>query len=316
MVKYFMETPSQSPLTEIKVEDQAWFQATSRIVARRVVGRNRPDLLDDAEVEAKMSGWLAYSGGSTRATVAWAMRIGAVNLYRNEVGRLPHIDPETGKQTYTMGHRNLFNRPQTLSYTNAEGNEEERPDLPRSMGGIDTLIGHLNFEYILSLLTPRHAEILRLRYEDEMDCKEIAPRLGTSSDRVQKIIQIALAKLRLVAAPFLLEHMGGSEAYSASLLHRASKPQWIRPKPLYVPSGPDKRYARNNEAKQELYTHEGRSLSLVEWAEQPESVVDYTTLRRRIVRNNVNFWEALTAPIKVYSTSKNLAAGKRSVVAV
>ena len=305
-----MRQPLKVPLTDIKASDRDWFFNTARIMALKTVGRSRPDLLDDAESEALLTGWLAYRNGCTRPTTAWAMRNGAIGLYRSEVGRTEVVDPKTGKSTYVLGHRNAVNSPCGLMFINSNGQEEEHRDLPRNLGGIDALLGQSNFENLLSMLPPRYALVLRLRYEDGMECEEIGPYIGSSTDRAQQIAHIALKRLRISAVPLLADHFDGMPPHDAALLNRAHNPTWVR-KQQKRNKGPDKRYRQNKAAPMELYTHAGRSLSLVEWALQPESVVDYQTLRRRIVRGKIDFVTALTTPIKTVRPKKNAAREKR-----
>lgn len=310
-----MRTSSKTELTDIKKEDQAWFSKTARNMALKTVGSSRPDLIDDAEAAARLTGWMAYREGCTRATTAWAMLNGATEVYRDTIGRSTRIDPVTRKTTHVYGHRDVINNAQSLMFVGDQGQTEERSDLPRSLGGLDALLGNINFEQVLGLLPSRHAFILRMRYKDGLEVSEIAHYTGSNSHRVQKIIQRALIKLRIIAGPLLIEHFDGMVPPNADLFYLAANPKWVRKKQVYVPAGPDKRYSKNRAEPGELYTHAGRSLSLAEWAEQPESVVDYLTLRRRVVRGKTDFVEALTKPIKVYVPGKNVAREKRDVAA-
>ena len=49
-------------------------------------------------------------------------------------------------------------------------------------------------------LTPRHREVLRLRFEDDLTQAEIGKRLGISQMQVSRVLRHAIGRLRTLAA--------------------------------------------------------------------------------------------------------------------
>jgi RNA polymerase sigma-B factor len=56
-------------------------------------------------------------------------------------------------------------------------------------------------ERLLSVLTPRDREVLRLRFEEDLTQSEIGERIGVSQMHVSRIIRQAIAQLRDAASP-------------------------------------------------------------------------------------------------------------------
>ena len=56
-------------------------------------------------------------------------------------------------------------------------------------------------ERLMSVLTPRDREVLRLRFEEDLTQSEIGERIGVSQMHISRIIRQAIAQLRDAASP-------------------------------------------------------------------------------------------------------------------
>lgn len=175
---------------DLESRDLDWFFKAAHHIALRVAG-SYAQILEDCEAEALLYGWRAYQKGLDRPSVAWSMKNGAVECYRNFRGRRRLPDG-----SYQLGCKDHMNYMLPLMYENDDGSVEDRKDMPPCEGGVEAYLANESFESLLSVLPKRYALVLCLRYRDDCESKDIAAVIGSTRHRVNAIVKIAMQKLR------------------------------------------------------------------------------------------------------------------------
>ncbi len=99
-----------------------------------------------------------------------------------------------------------------LSLDARKGGDEDQPSLGEVIGtvdaGFDRAESRAMLDRLLSTVSPRDREVIRLRFEDDLTQAEIGELLGVSQMQISRIVRQTLAQLRHVAdqQQRLMEH--------------------------------------------------------------------------------------------------------------
>jgi RNA polymerase sigma-B factor len=91
-----------------------------------------------------------------------------------------------------------------VSFDAPRGSTEDEPatladSIGVEEGGFDRAEERATLESLLSAVTARDREVLRMRFEEDMTQAEIGAVIGVSQMQVSRVIRQALARLRLAA---------------------------------------------------------------------------------------------------------------------
>lgn len=183
-----------TPRLDIAQADRKWFNATCRQQAYRVA-RYHPELYEDVEAECRVAAWVAYRERKTKSQVAWRAYCAGIEYYRAIHGRgdTTQVNKPDIKR---RGQKRDFVNCLPLTCTRENGDIEDGDWLPTNLGGIDTLLQDINFDWIISNLPPVQAEIMIRHYQDGVSLPSIGKILNLAPVSVRYRYQLALKYIR------------------------------------------------------------------------------------------------------------------------